>query len=67
VVRLIIVQNKQITDVQQFTQALDFYLSDAGKQYLPDINRLAKMNTPEADDKILHYAMEGIRMFSTLI
>ncbi len=21
------------------------------------------MNTPEADDKILHYAMEGIRKF----
>jgi linoleate 10R-lipoxygenase len=50
-----------LTCYRQFTQALDFYLSDRGKQYLPDINRLAKMNTPEADEKILHYAMEGIR------
>ncbi|KAL8871723.1 MAG: hypothetical protein Q9174_002500, partial [Haloplaca sp. 1 TL-2023] len=41
---------------------LDYYLSDAGKQHLPAINKLAKMNTPEADDKLLHYAMEGIRL-----
>lgn len=52
--------------IQQFTQALDFYLSDQGRQYLPDINKLAKMNSPEADDKILHYAMEGIRKLSFL-
>ncbi|TKA77124.1 hypothetical protein B0A49_03229 [Cryomyces minteri] len=50
---------------QVFTQALDFYLSPAGSKYLPDINRLAKMDTPEADDKILHYCMEGIRLNGT--
>ncbi|KAL8815505.1 MAG: hypothetical protein Q9223_005363, partial [Gallowayella weberi] len=43
---------------QAFTQLLDYYLSDEGKQYLPAINKYAKMDTPEADDKILHYAME---------
>ena len=50
---------------QVFTQLLDYYLSDEGKQHLPDINRYAKMNTPEGDDKILHYAMEGIRLNGT--
>ncbi|KAL8770606.1 MAG: hypothetical protein Q9209_003674 [Squamulea sp. 1 TL-2023] len=50
---------------QVFTQILDYYLSDEGKQHLPDINRYAKMDTPEGDDKILHYAMEGIRLNGT--
>ncbi|KAL8634703.1 MAG: hypothetical protein Q9228_007716, partial [Teloschistes exilis] len=49
----------------QFTQLLDYYLSDQGKQHLPAINKYAKMNTAEADDKILHYAMEGIRLNGT--
>ncbi|KAL9592549.1 MAG: hypothetical protein Q9179_006606, partial [Wetmoreana sp. 5 TL-2023] len=50
---------------QVFTQLLDYYLSDEGKQHLPAINKWAKINTPEADDKILHYAMEGIRLNGT--
>lgn len=44
---------------------MDFYLSTEGKVHLPDINRLAKENTPEADDKLLHYCMEGIRLNGT--
>jgi linoleate 10R-lipoxygenase len=48
-----------------FTQLLDYYLSDEGKQYLPDIRRLALQDTAEADKKILHYAMEGIRLNGT--
>ena len=44
---------------------LDYYLSDEGKQYLPDIHRLAKEDTDEADDKLLHYVMEGIRLNGT--
>ena len=43
---------------EQFTQLLDYYLSEEGKKHLPEINRLAKMDNAEADDKILHYAME---------
>ena len=39
---------------QLFAQCLDFYLSEEGKQYLPEINRLAKANTKEADDELLH-------------
>lgn len=50
---------------QVFTQTLDYYLSDAGKVHLPELNRLAKMDTPEADRKILHYCMEGIRLNGT--
>jgi linoleate 10R-lipoxygenase len=44
---------------QQFTQLLDFYLSELGKKHLSEINRLAKQNTPEAEEKLMHYAMEG--------
>ncbi|KAL8761616.1 MAG: hypothetical protein Q9184_002263 [Pyrenodesmia sp. 2 TL-2023] len=50
---------------QVFTQLLDYYLSPAGQQHLPAINKYAKLNTREADDKILHYAMEGIRLNGT--
>ena len=50
---------------QVFTQALDYYLSDEGKIHLPEINRLAKLDTPEADNTILHYCMEGIRLNGT--
>lgn len=53
------------SDKPQFTQLLDYYLSDEGKHYLPEINRLAKANNDDADDKILHYAMEGIRLNGT--
>ncbi|KAI9860958.1 MAG: hypothetical protein M1813_005637 [Trichoglossum hirsutum] len=51
---------------QMFAQTLDFYLSDEGKVHLPEINRLAKLDTAEADEKLLHYAMEGIRIAGTL-
>ena len=47
---------------QLFSQCLDYYLSDAGKVHLPDINRLAKLHTSEAEDKLLHYFLEGSRI-----
>ena len=50
---------------QVFTQLLDYYLSDEGKVHLPDIRRYALMDTPEADEKLLHYCMEGIRLNGT--
>jgi linoleate 10R-lipoxygenase len=40
-------------------------MSTEGKVHLSEINRLAKENTPESDDKLLHYAMEGIRLNGT--
>lgn len=50
---------------QVFTQLIDYYLSDEGQRHLPDIRRLALENTVEADDKLMHYAMEGIRLNGT--
>ena len=50
---------------QVFTQIIDYYLSDAGKQYLPDINKTAKTSGAEADERLLRYVMEGIRLNST--
>lgn len=38
---------------QLFSQCLDYYLSDEGSIHLPEINRLAKENTPEADETLL--------------
>ncbi len=38
---------------QLFAQCLDFYLSDEGAPHLKEINRLAKLDTQEADDLLL--------------
>jgi linoleate 8R-lipoxygenase/9,12-octadecadienoate 8-hydroperoxide 8R-isomerase len=38
---------------QLFSQSLDYYLSEEGSVHLPEINRLAKEDTPEADDLLL--------------
>lgn len=38
---------------QLFSQCVDYYLSEEGSSHLPEINRLAKLNTPEADDLLL--------------
>jgi len=50
---------------QVFTQLIGYYLSDEGKKHLPEIRRLALADTPEADEKLLHYSMEGIRLNGT--
>ncbi|WPH04110.1 putative hem peroxidase superfamily, hem peroxidase, animal-type, cytochrome P450 superfamily [Acrodontium crateriforme] len=46
---------------QLFGQALDYFFTE-GQQYLADINRLAKLDTPEADDVLLHYLLEASRL-----
>ncbi len=33
--------------------------------HLPEIHRLSNIDSAEADEKILHYAMEGIRLNGT--
>ena len=38
---------------QLFAQCLDYYLSEENKPHLKEINRLAKLDTEEADDLIL--------------
>nr|POE46917.1 psi-producing oxygenase a [Quercus suber] len=46
---------------QLFAQALDYFFTD-GKQYLPEIHRLAHLDTPAADDELMHYLMEATRL-----
>jgi len=46
---------------QLFGQAMDYFFSE-GREYLPKINALAKKDTPEADDELMHYLMEGARL-----
>ncbi|KAF2474572.1 putative fatty acid oxygenase PpoC [Lindgomyces ingoldianus] len=50
---------------QVFTQALDFYLFPENAQHLSELHRLSHLNTPEADNLIQHYLMEGIRLAGT--
>ena len=50
---------------QVTSQIMDFYLAGEGKKHWPEIQRLARSNDPSADDKILRYAMEGIRLHGT--
>src|SRR4029077_9245194 len=38
---------------QLFSQCLDYFLSEEGSVHLPEINRLAKLNTQEADDLLM--------------
>lgn len=47
---------------QVFTQIIDYYLSDRGRKHLPDINRVAKDDTPDSDEILLRYCMEAIRL-----
>ncbi|OOF98169.1 hypothetical protein ASPCADRAFT_142143 [Aspergillus carbonarius ITEM 5010] len=51
---------------QLFSQCLDYYLSEEGSTHLPDIQRLAKEDTPEADGLLLRYFMEGARLRSSV-
>ncbi|KAL4919990.1 heme peroxidase [Aspergillus aurantiobrunneus] len=51
---------------QLFSQCLDYYLSEKGSIHLPEISRLAKENTPEADELLTRYFMEGARLRSSV-
>ncbi|KAI9368890.1 heme peroxidase [Aspergillus egyptiacus] len=46
---------------KMFTQIIEYYVND-GKKYLPEINSLAKEDTPESDAKLTRYALEAIRL-----
>lgn len=47
---------------QLLAQCLDFYLSEEGKIHWPDISRLAKEDTPDADEMLFRYFLEGSRL-----
>lgn len=51
---------------QLFAQCLDFYLSEEAEPHLKEIQRFAKLDTPEAEDSLLRYFMEGSRIRSTV-
>ncbi|PLB54999.1 heme peroxidase [Aspergillus steynii IBT 23096] len=51
---------------QLISQCLDYYLSEEGSIHLPEINRLAKEDTPKADSILLRYFMEGARLGSSV-
>jgi len=50
---------------QLISVVLDFYLQEENKHHLETLQRLAKMDTKEADDQILLYFMEGARLASS--
>lgn len=50
---------------QVFGQVLDFYLRPENAHHLKRIQELAKQNTPEADELIKRYALEGNRIAGT--
>jgi len=47
---------------QLFAQTLEFYLLGAGKEHWPAIQELAKQDSEEAFEKLMHYTMEGGRL-----
>lgn len=46
---------------QLFGQVLDYLFGD-GLEYLPALKALAEQDTPEADDKLMHYMLEFSRL-----
>ncbi|KAJ5728443.1 hypothetical protein N7493_004773 [Penicillium malachiteum] len=52
------------TQGQVFTQVIEYYTGE-GKQYLPEINRLAKEESPENDEQLYRYCLEAIRINGT--
>ncbi|KAF8454382.1 heme peroxidase [Terfezia claveryi] len=50
---------------QVFAQVLDFYLRPENTLHLAEIQRLAKLDTPDADELIKRYALEGTRLAGT--
>ncbi|OQD68603.1 hypothetical protein PENDEC_c033G00088 [Penicillium decumbens] len=51
---------------QLFVQCLDFYLEKENGTHLAEIQRLSKENSPESDELLLRYFMEGARIRSSV-
>ncbi|KAK2740829.1 fatty acid oxygenase [Colletotrichum kahawae] len=41
---------------------VDYYLDEEGQKHLPELYRLAHENTPEADETLMKYMLEGCRL-----
>lgn len=48
------------------SQCLDYFLG-TGEEHLDELHRLAQENTAEADEKLMHYMLEGIRLRGTVV
>ncbi|KAI0838022.1 linoleate diol synthase precursor [Hypoxylon sp. FL0890] len=48
------------------SQCLDYFLG-SGNQHMPEMYRLARENTAEADETLMHYMLEGIRLRGTVV
>lgn len=55
-----------IQQSQTLVESLNFYLSEAGSVHLPEIHRLAHLDTTDADEKLERYVLEGSRLASSL-
>ncbi|KAJ5669994.1 Psi-producing oxygenase A [Penicillium maclennaniae] len=51
---------------QLFVQCLDFYLEKENAAHLAEIQRLSKETSPESDELLLRYFMEGARIRSSV-
>ena len=51
---------------QLLAQCLDFYLWEENRHHWKEICRLARLDTPEADEVIARYFMEGARICSSV-
>ncbi|KAJ5504378.1 hypothetical protein N7463_007252 [Penicillium fimorum] len=47
---------------QLFSQCIDYYLSEEAAEHLVEIQRLSREDTPEADELLVRYFMEGARL-----
>ena len=50
---------------QAFTQVIEYYLSNEGREHWPAIQRLAQFNTAGADEELKAYVNEALRLNGT--
>ncbi|CAG8878159.1 unnamed protein product [Penicillium nalgiovense] len=50
---------------QVFTQIIEFYTAPENKAHLAEINRFAKTDSAESDEKLYRYCLEAIRLNGT--
>lgn len=54
------------TNTNKSAQLIDFYMQEENKVHWNEIQRLATLNTPEADQSIIKYVLEGTRLSNSL-
>lgn len=54
------------TNTNKSAQLIDFFLLEANKTHWAEIQKLATQNTPEADQALIKYVLEGARLSNSL-